>query len=75
MQTLDQIKTGYRARVVSYKEPIIASRLMAMGIIPGTELMVLRKSLMSSTYFIQFPKLALALRRDEAALIVIESEI
>ncbi|MCO5230229.1 MAG: ferrous iron transport protein A [Chitinophagales bacterium] len=75
MQTLDQMKIGYSARIVSFKEPLLASRLMAMGIIPGTELVVLRKSLMNSTYFIQFPRLALALRKDEAAQILIESEI
>ncbi|HUH75408.1 MAG TPA: FeoA family protein [Chitinophagales bacterium] len=72
MKTLDQVKVGTTSKVVSIAEPRIASRLMSMGIVPGISVSIMRKSLMGSTYFIQFPQLTLALRKEEAAQIVIE---
>jgi Fe2+ transport system protein FeoA len=45
---------------------------MSMGIVPGISVSIMRKSLMGSTYFLQFPQLTLALRKEEAAQIVIE---
>ena len=72
MMTLDQAKIGTSAKVVSFVESKIASRLMSMGIVPGISVSIIRKSLMGSTYFLQFPQLTLALRKEEAAQIVIE---
>jgi Fe2+ transport system protein FeoA len=72
MKTLDQMKIGSISKVISFVEPTIASRLMSMGIVPGISVSIMRKSLMGSTYFLQFPQLTLALRKEEAAQIVIE---
>lgn len=72
MKTLDQMKIGSISKVISFVEPTIASRLMSMGIVPGISVSIMRKSLMGSTYFLQFPRLTIALRKEEAAQIVIE---
>lgn len=72
MKTLDQVKIGIPAKVKSFIEPKIAARLMSMGIIPGINVSIIRKSLMGSTFFLQFPQLTIALRKEEAAQIVIE---
>lgn len=72
MKTLDQMKIGSISKVISFVEPTIASRLMSMGIVPGISVSIMRKSLMGSTYFLQFPQFTLALRKEEAAQIVIE---
>lgn len=72
MKTLDQMKIGSISKVIAFVEPTIASRLMSMGIVPGISVSIMRKSLMGSTYFLQFPQLTLALRKEEAAQIVIE---
>ncbi len=72
MKTLDQVKIGIPAKVVSFVEPKIATRLMSMGIVPGISVSIMRKSFMGSTFFLQFPQLTLALRKEEAAQIVIE---
>lgn len=72
MKTLDQVKIGTPSIVKSFSESKIASRLMSMGIIPGISVSIIRKSFMGSTYFLQFPQLTLALRKEEAAQIVIE---
>ena len=72
MKTLDQVEIGNHVKVKSFAEMTIASRLMSMGIIPGISVSIIRKSFMGSTYFLQFPQLTLALRKEEAAQIVIE---
>lgn len=72
MITLDQIAIGKSAKIVSYKNLLIASRLISMGIIPGVDVTILRKTLAGSTYLLQFPQLTLALRKDEVEQIVIE---
>jgi small GTP-binding protein len=63
MKTLDQMKIGSISKVISFVEPTIASRLMSMGIVPGISVSIMRKSLMGSTYFLQFPQLTLALEK------------
>lgn len=74
MTTLDQIKPGKTAKIISYNNLLIASRLMSMGIIPGIDVIILRKTLAGSTYLLQFPQLTLALRKDEVEQIVIEAQ-
>lgn len=72
MATLENIPIGQPVRIASYKDLFIASRLMSMGIIPGTEVQIVRTTFSGSTYFLQFPHLSLALRKDEVEQIVIE---
>lgn len=72
MATLNEIQIGQPARIASYKNLSIASRLMSMGIIPGTEVKIIRTTFGGSTYFLQFPQLSLAMRKDEVEQIVIE---
>lgn len=73
MTTLDQIAIENTVKVVSFKNLLIASRLMSMGITPGVSVVILRKTLAGSTYLLQFPQLTLALRKDEVEQIVVES--
>jgi len=72
MRTLGELKSGESAVVASFRDNMLASRLMSMGVIPGTQVQIVRKSLTGATYFLQFSQLALAVRKEEAALIVIE---
>lgn len=71
-KTLDKVQIGQSVRIASYNNLTIASRLMSMGVIPGTEVTITRVTLGGATFFIQFPHLSIAMRKDEVEQIVIE---
>lgn len=57
--------------LVSYKDDSIASKLLTMGLLPGASLMLIRKSLFGRTFYIQNEGDFLALRKEEAASIMV----
>lgn len=74
MQTsLSQLEVGARARVVGYgASNDYSSRLMRLGLIPGTELLVKRRAPLGDPIQIQFRGYSLVLRPAEAHDLLLE---
>ena len=70
--TLKEANTGMTLRVLSIGESELKQRLMTMGLIPGTEIKVLRSAPFGDPIAIGIRAYNLALRRDDAALIEVQ---
>ena len=73
MQVSD-LKRGHKARVVSMRpgDKLYRQRLIAMGLIPGTEFTVSRMAPLGDPIEIQVRGFALSLRKVEANMLEIE---
>ena len=73
MQLAD-MKTGYKGRILAVHagEKIYRQRLIAMGLVPGTEFLVSRIAPLGDPVEITVRGYALSLRKHEAAILVIE---
>lgn len=69
---LDQLKRGAQALVSDFLNPRIASKLMAMGIMPGSNIQMIRKAPFGGGCYIKVDNLLIALRKNEAGSIVIK---
>lgn len=70
MTTLDQLKPGDTARVTAvHAGGPLGQRLMALGLIDGVELRVIRHAVGGDPIEIELMGYALSLRRDEARLV------
>lgn len=72
--SLSDLKVGERARIISFKNNLEASRLMTMGILPGEVVKIAQKTVFGTSLFIQSENLRFALRRKEAASIIVSKE-
>jgi ferrous iron transport protein A len=72
--SLSDLNVGERARVISFKNNFEASRLMTMGILPGEVIKVVQKTILGTSLFIQSENLRFALRKKEAASIIVSKE-
>lgn len=72
---IGELKIGHRARVValSVGNKMYRQRLIAMGLIPGTEFVVSRIAPLGDPIEILVRGFALSLRKDEANLVQIET--
>ncbi len=70
--TLKDAKTGMRLLVTAVGESALKQRLMSMGLIPGTEITVLRSAPFGDPIAIGLRAYNLAMRRDDAALIEVK---
>ncbi len=61
-----------KGKIIGFTDDEICSRLMAMGILPGTEIEIIRKAPLKSGYYIKFDNQRVALRNVEAASIVVK---
>ena len=50
----------------------VASKLMAMGILPGSSIQLVRKSPLGGGWFVKVDNTYIALRKQEAACIVLK---
>ncbi len=68
------LKTGQKARVTALLkgDKVYRQRLMAMGVLPGTEFTVARLAPLGDPIEIEVRGFALSLRKNEAAIIQIE---
>jgi ferrous iron transport protein A len=69
---LSQFKVGQQGIIRGYDDPLIAGRLMTMGLLPGKEVQLVRKSIMGECFYIQSETMVLAIRRREGEKIQIE---
>ncbi|MCB9034834.1 MAG: ferrous iron transport protein A [Chitinophagales bacterium] len=68
---LNKAKIGVNYQVTEFQDCFIACKLMSMGILPGTIVKVLRKSVLGSTFYIEYNQQFIAIRANEAQAISI----
>lgn len=64
-------RQGHPCTVAFYNDARIASKLLTMGLLPGDPLTLIRKSLLGSTFYVQSDRSFFALRKEEAATIMV----
>ncbi|MCS6928707.1 MAG: ferrous iron transport protein A [Saprospiraceae bacterium] len=55
------------------EDPVLASRLTAMGVLPGSLIEMVRCTPFGHTYYVKADGIRLALRREEAQSILVEA--
>jgi ferrous iron transport protein A len=60
------LSAGQPAVIKSFSNHQLAAKLMAMGILPGTEIVMIRKSPFGGAYYIKAKNHLVALRKIEA---------
>lgn len=69
--SLNQLPLGELGTVAAFASELLASRLMAMGILPGTKISVVRKAPFGGGWYVQADGISLALRTREVNSIVL----
>ena len=67
--TVNELSTGEKSLITEFSDPRIEAKLLAMGILPGRPLELVRRSALGNTLYIKVDGLLLALRKEEAACI------
>ncbi len=62
---------GLPYTVASYEDKKVASKLLTMGLLPGSPIRLIRKSLFGHTFYVQSEHNFFALRKEEAATILV----
>lgn len=71
--TLKEGKTGMNLRIVFLEDSPLKTRLMTMGLIPGTKVTVLRSAPFGDPMALRIRSYNLALRREDAGKITVEA--
>jgi Fe2+ transport system protein FeoA len=71
-RTISDLKANESARAIAFMDPMLASKLTAMGIRPGTLIQMVRAAPFGSTFYVKVDGIRLALRQEEAASIHLE---
>ena len=71
--TLKEGKTGMNLRIVSLEDSPLKTRLLTMGLIPGTKVTVLRSAPFGDPMALRIRSYNLALRREDAGKITVEA--
>jgi ferrous iron transport protein A len=69
---LTELKEKTKATVVEFTDDVISSRLLSMGILPGSTIEVMRKAPLRGGFYIKFDNQRVALRTQEAACIEVK---
>lgn len=64
---------GHDVELCEVSEPVLASRLISMGIFPGTRMRMVRQTLGGSTYMIKAGKHFFAMRKNEVNALVVKA--
>ncbi len=70
-KTLVELAVNEMGKVSRFTDQLLASRLLAMGILPGSQIQVLGKAPLNSGIYIKFDNQRVALRYKEAQSIVV----
>ncbi|MCH2083064.1 MAG: ferrous iron transport protein A [Saprospiraceae bacterium] len=68
---LSILKTGIIGIIAEYTDPYVGGKLVSMGILPGSEVEIVRRSLFGSSIYARIDDSLVALRKEEAACIVL----
>jgi Fe2+ transport system protein FeoA len=69
---LTEISPGQRAKLVGFGDPVIGLKLLSMGLKPGFDITVRRKTFNGQTFYISSRGKNIAVRKKEAKAIEIE---
>lgn len=72
MTTLIELKKGQKAKIKSFKEGFLSSRLMEMGCIPGEMVVLTKTAPLGCPFAINVAGYELSLRKEEASSVLIE---
>ncbi|AWM81204.1 ferrous iron transport protein A [Gammaproteobacteria bacterium ESL0073] len=74
MGFITDLKVGCKAKIVSFAKgnKVYRQKLLTMGLTPGTEFTLTRLAPMGDPVEINVRGFALSLRKDEAAMLIIE---
>jgi Fe2+ transport system protein FeoA len=72
MMTLSDVRIGSRAKVVGFREDAPSRRLLEMGFVPGTEVLVVRSAPLGDPIEYAVMGGRVAMRRTDAAMILVE---
>ena len=73
LKNLTDISIQEIKKIHGFDHQIIARKLMTMGVIPGKHIEILRKAPFNGAFFIRVDELFFAIRKSEAAHILIEA--
>lgn len=68
---LAHLNIGDQGEVSHFTNERMASKLIAIGVLPGTRIQVIRKAPFGGGCYVKADNLLLALRRDEACCIIL----
>lgn len=69
---LDTASVGQPMTLLAFSDPLIAKKLLSMGILPGSEVRLIKKLWNGSNFFLACNQQRIALRKDEAASIQVK---
>ncbi len=69
---LSASRTGSTAVVHGFTNDQVASKLMAMGVMPGSRIKLVRKAPFGGGFYVKVDNFNLALRKEEAESIVLK---
>ena len=72
MKTVASINVGESGVIDRYTDEQLASKLLSMGVLPGSRVAVLRKVPFKGTYYLNIEGQRYALRHREAGCIVLK---
>lgn len=72
MPKLSELKSGQKARILSFIDPLIGARLMDMGCLPGETLVVSKHAPLGCPLAIEISGVELSLRLKEAETVDVE---
>jgi len=72
--TITQLSDGEAWILVSVDDPLLASRLTAMGVLPGHRVSIVRKTIGGNTCLIKAGKHFFAMRRNEVNALTLRPE-
>ncbi|HMQ46157.1 MAG TPA: FeoA family protein [Saprospiraceae bacterium] len=68
---LSRLKPGLMGMVEAFKNEQVGSRLMAMGVLPGSRIAVVRQAPFGGGCYVKVDDFYLALRKKEAACVLV----
>lgn len=71
-EALIQILPGETARIFGFNSSILSGKFLSMGILPGASIRLIRKLPLSGSYYVQVENSFFALRKQEAAAIIVQ---
>jgi ferrous iron transport protein A len=70
-RNITQLKVGENAIIGEFSNGFVACKLMAMGLLPGSAILLVRKSPFGGAYYIRAKNHYIALRDHEASYVLL----
>ena len=71
-QHFSEMKEKQEGLLEKFEDDQLAVKMMAMGILPGSHLTVIRKNAFGNTFYVRVDQMRLAIRKKEAECIVLK---